>query len=185
MLYLFVAVLVVAVAIYIMIAYNQLIKLSTRLREAFAGMDVYLKRRYDLIPNLVDAVRAGTKYEGETLKDLAEARAGISQSGDARVRISGENRLSARLGEFHAVVESYPELRANEQFLKLQDELIRAEDDLVMARRYYNGVAKQLNVVVESFPSNLVAKLFRIKGAEMFQLSSPHEREDFRIGGIE
>ena len=174
-------VLAVALVLYLIVTYNRFVKRRTRVNEAFSAMDVYLKRRYDLIPNLVETARQAAGYEERTLVELTKVRAAMRCAADTGGRVQEENRLSSSLGTFFAAAENYPQLQANTAFLKLQEELIRTEDDLAMARRYFNGTVRELNILAEGFPSGLAGRIFGFHAVEMFQLSAP-ERENVQIG---
>ena len=175
--------LVLLLAVYFIVTYNRFVKRRTRVNEAFSAMDVYLKKRYDLIPNLVEAARQAAGYESRTLEALTQARTFARQAADTQGRVQEENRLSASLGTFFATVEQYPQLQASAAFVKLQEELVRTEDDLAMARRYFNGTVRELNTLAQGFPSGLVGRLFGFRPMEMFQASLP-EREQIRVADM-
>src|SRR5262249_9987531 len=140
---------------------------------AWSGIDVQLKRRHDVVPNLVEAVRSYAGFEKHLLEELTRLRA---EGRASRALQDGENALSAQLRGALAVAEAYPQLRANQSFLRLQEQLVEIEDQLQMARRYYNGTVRDYNTAAESFPSNLVASLFRFPLQEFFQVESAVER---------
>lgn len=156
--------------------YNRFIRRRALVAEAWSGVDVQLKRRFDLVPNLVETVKAYRVYEARVLHDLTDLRARtLTATGPAeRGRI--EAALSDRLYGLFAVAENYPELKANTVFLDLQERLTTVENELQLARRYYNGTVRDLNVLVESFPSLIVARLFGFRRAEYFQLEDVAER---------
>ena len=156
--------------------YNRFIRRRALVAEAWSGIDVQLKRRYDLIPNLVETVRAYRVYEARVLADLTELRAKSQAATGPAERGRIEGALSDRLYGLFAVAENYPELKANTVFLDLQERLTQVEDELQLARRYYNGTVRNLNVLVESFPSLIVARLFGFRRAEYFQLDDAGER---------
>ena len=157
-------------ALWLMGTYNGFIKLRNFKEEAWSGIDVQLKRRFDLIPNLVETVKGYAAHEQQTFEDITRARSAVTQSGaDPEKRIEAENALTGTLRTLFAVAESYPELKANTNFLGLQEELSKIEDELQLARRYYNGTARNLNNAVERFPANLVANLFGFKAAPYFE----------------
>jgi LemA protein len=164
-------VLLVGVALY-----NRFIRRRALVAEAWSGIDVQLKRRFDLIPNLVETVKAYRVYEARVLADLTELRARTQTAAGPAERGRLEGALSDRLYGLFAVAENYPELKANTVFLDLQERLTHVEDELQLARRYYNGAVRDLNVMVESFPSLIVARLFGFKRAEYFQLEDAAER---------
>ena len=154
-------------------AFNRLIRLANLVREGWSGIDVQLKRRHDLVPNLVEVVRAYASFEKRLLEDLTRMR---SEGRATRALQDGENALSAQLRGVLAVAENYPQLLANKNFLRLQEQLTAIEDQLQMSRRYYNGTVRDYNTAVESFPSNLVASLFDFHTQEFFQIESAVER---------
>jgi len=170
---------VVAVGLYVMFAYNALVRVRQMVQEAWSGIDVQLKRRADLIPNLVETVKGYATHEKETLEQVTEmrTRAQAVPAGDVAGRAAAEGMLSQALGRLMAVAEAYPDLKANQNFLDLQQTLDKLEGEIQMARRYYNGSARELNVKVESFPSNVIANTFGFTKAEYFELENPADRE--------
>ncbi|WP_349363912.1 MAG: LemA family protein [Roseitalea porphyridii] len=172
------AIIIVAVAIYAVVIYNALVRARQMVQEAWSGIDVQLKRRADLIPNLVETVKGYAGHEKETLERVTEMRTRAQNvpAGDVAGRAAAEGLLSQALGRLFAVAESYPDLKANQNFAELQEALETVEREIQMARRYYNGSARELNVKVESFPSNLVAKSFNFVQADYFELEDPGDR---------
>jgi LemA protein len=168
--------LVLLVLLAAVATYNRFIRRRALAAEAWAGVDVQLKRRFDLIPNLVETVRAYRVYEARVLTDLTELRAKTQTASGPAERGRLEGALSDRLYGLFAVAENYPELKANTVFLDLQQRLTDVENELQLARRYYNGTVRDLNVMVESFPSLIVARLFGFQRAEYFQLEDAAER---------
>ncbi len=162
------------------VIYNGLIKLRTNVEEGWSGIDVQLKRRYDLIPNLVETVKGYAKHENETLNQVMEAR---SKATSMNIDVNDvtpeqmaafskvQSGLAGALGKLLAVSESYPELKANENFLQLQDELTNTESAIQSARRYYNGTVRDYNIKVETVPSNIIASLFHFKKREFFEIA--------------
>lgn len=167
-----------ALALYAVVTYNGLVKARQMVREAWSGIDVQLKRRADLIPNIVNTVKGYASHEQETLQRVTEmrARAQAVPAGDVAGRAAAEGMLSQALGRLMAVAEAYPDLKANENFRDLQGTLDKIEGELQMARRYYNGAARDLNVRVESFPSNLVANTFKFSQAYYFEIEDASDR---------
>ena len=168
----------VALALYAITVYNGLVKARQMVREAWSGIDVQLKRRADLIPNLLETVKGYASHEKETLAEVTEmrTRAQAVPSGDVAGRAIAEGLLSQALGKLIAVAEAYPDLKANENFAELQDSLETLESEIQMSRRYYNGAARDLNVRVESFPSNLVANTFKFDQADYFEIEDAADR---------
>lgn len=169
---------VVLAAIYAISIYNGLVKNRQMVEEGWSGIDVQLKRRTDLIPNLLEAVKGYMSHERETLEAVTNARAAATSvaNGTPEQRAAAEGQLSAALGKLIAVAEAYPDLKANTTFLEFQAALQTVEDEIQMSRRYYNGATRNLNVMVESFPSNLVANGFGFKKAEYFELENDADR---------
>ncbi|MEL6947982.1 MAG: LemA family protein [Pseudomonadota bacterium] len=172
-------VIVAALAFYGVAIYNGLVKAKQMVEEAWSGIDIQLKRRADLIPNLVETVKGFASHEKETLAEVIEmrTRAQAVPAADVAGRAAAEGMLSQALGKLFAVAEAYPDLKANENFLELQRSLETVEGEIQMSRRYYNGSARDLNVRVQSFPSNLVAGNFGFQLANYFELENPLDRQ--------
>lgn len=169
------------IVLWFIVAYNRFIRLRKRTDEAWSDIDVQLKRRHDLIPNLVETVKGYASHERELFEKVTEARAkAISASGTAQ-KAQAENMLSGALKSLFAVAENYPQLRASENFSKLQEELADTENKIQAARRFYNGNVRDLNTALEVFPSNIVAKIFGFKSAEFFQLEGEEERKPVEV----
>jgi LemA protein len=169
---------VAALAVYVITIYNRLVSTRQMAGEAWSGIDVQLKRRSDLIPNLVDTVKGYAKHEREVLEQVTELRtqARAVPPDDVEARARAEGALSLALGRLLAVAEAYPDLKANENFLELQRELSNLENEIQMARRYYNGAVRNLNTMVESFPSNIVANQFSFEKREYFEIEDAADR---------
>jgi LemA protein len=171
---------VVVLLLWFVLAYNGLIRLRNRAKEALSDIDVQLKRRYDLIPNLVESVKGYMAHERSVFEKVTEARAkAMGAKGSARA--GAEDALSGALKSLFAVAENYPQLKANENFLKLQDELTDTEDKIQAARRFYNGNARDLNIAIQSFPNNLIARLFGFTPMEFFGDVSEAERAPVKV----
>ena len=172
------AVIVIAVVLYAVSAYNGLVRSRQMTQEAWSGIDVQLKRRADLIPNLIETVKGYAAHEKDTFREVTEMRTRAQNvaPGDVKGRAAAEGMLSQALGRMLAVAEAYPELKASENFRELQGALERIEGEIQMSRRYYNGSARELNVKVQSFPSNLVANQFGFTTADYFELENPADR---------
>ncbi len=173
---------VVAAIIFLWVigVFNSLIRLKNRAKEAWADIDVQLKRRYDLIPNLVETVKGYAAHERELFQKVTEARANAmtaEQSGDPKKIGAAENVLSGTLKTLFAVAESYPDLKASQNFLELQRELADTEDKIQAARRFYNANVRDLNTKIEIFPANIIASIFNFKKIEFFELTEPAQRE--------
>lgn len=171
--------LVVVVAVgYAIVAYNGLVRQRQLAQEGWSGIDVQLKRRADLIPNLLEAVKGYMAHERETLEAVTNARAGAVAAGNGTPaqRAQAEGALSQALGKFFAVAEAYPDLKASQNFQQFQAELANTENELQLARRYYNGTARDLNTAVESFPSSILANIFHFAKVQFFEIDNPADR---------
>ncbi|OPL08325.1 MAG: hypothetical protein AVO33_11355 [delta proteobacterium ML8_F1] len=166
--------------LFLMVDYNSFIKLRNIVEEAFSTMDVFMKKRVDLIPNLVETVKGYARHEAETLEKVVQARNLAMNSRTMGEKEAGENQLTGTLKSLFALSESYPELKADAQFLDLQQQLQRVEEDIANARKYYNAVVKSFNTKVESFPSNFVARLFGFKKKEFFVIAEA-QRENVEV----
>ena len=162
----------VLVAIFGVVLFNRLIRSRNRVDAAWSDIDVQLQRRHDLIPRLVTAVDQYARYESATLQAVTELRAEAMRQGGVQARGRAEEKLSAGIERIIALAENYPDLKANENFLKLQNELVETENYLQFARRYYNGSVRDYNTMTESVPSNIVAGLFGFVERDFFQKSS-------------
>lgn len=148
--------------------YNKLIKLQNRVKKAKANIEIYLNKRFELIPNIVECVKSYSKYEGETLEDIVALRNNYNSQKDISLKEAGD--MNNQLSKFLAVVEAYPELKANTQYINLQSELSRIEDELERARHRYNDEVTNYNTLIETVPSNIVASVFSFKKADLFQI---------------
>ena len=172
MIWLWILLAVVAVlVIYIIATYNGLIKLKVRVEEAWSDITVQLKRRADLIPNLVNTVQGYAKHEKSVFEEVTKARSAIMDAqGDVKKSAEAENMLSGALKSLFAVAEAYPDLKANQNFVELQRELVDTEDKIQASRRFYNGGVRDMNTKVETFPSNIIAGMFGIGKREFFEV---------------
>jgi LemA protein len=162
---------VVVLLIIILVAtYNGLVKLRTQTEEAWSDITVQLKRRLDLIPNLVNTVKGYATHEKEVFEKVAETRANAMNAQGVKETAAAENQFEHALKSLFAVAENYPQLRASENFQKLQDELTDTEDKIMASRRFYNGATRDLNIKVSTFPSNIIADLFHFKKREFFEV---------------
>ena len=160
---------VVLLLLYLAMSYNRLVKLRNRIANAWAQIDVQLKRRYDLIPNLVETVKGYAKHERETFEAVTQARANAINAQGVAAQAGAENLLTGALKSLFAVAEAYPELKANQNFLALQEELTSTEGRIAYARQFYNDAVLQLNTKVQSFPSNIIANMFGFREHEYFE----------------
>lgn len=177
-----VAVAVVLILIIWAIAtYNKFVGLGTNCDDAFSTIDVYLKKRYDLIPNLVETVKGYAKHESETFARVTEARAKAMSATTVSEKIAADKELTTVLQGFRRVTENYPELKANVNFLDLQNQLKNIENELVNARKYHNACVRELNKKIKSFPSLIVAKMMKLKEREYFTVDNPEERQNVKV----
>ncbi|AEA33721.1 LemA family protein [Hippea maritima] len=174
---LIVILLIISLTVYY---YNRFVKLKNQIDNAWSDIDVQLKRRYDLIPNLVETVKGYAKHEKDTLENVIKARNMAMNSQTVEERAKSENMLTGALKTIFALAESYPDLKANQSFLELQKMLADVENDIQMARRYYNAVVRDYNVLCESFPSVLIAKQFNFSKREFFE-TEESERENIKV----
>jgi LemA protein len=168
-------VILVAIVAWVVFAYNRLVSLRNQVDNAWRQIDVQLKRRHDLIPNLVEAVKGYMQFERDTLTQVVEARAKAVSAPDQASRMAAENQITAGLGKLLAVMENYPQLKADENVLKLQEELTTTENQLAFARQAYNDVVLELNTRIQTFPSNIIANNFGFHPADYFK-GAPEEQ---------
>jgi LemA protein len=161
---------IVAFVLYLVVKYNGFITLRTRTEEAWADIDVQLKRRYDLIPNLVNTVKGYAAHESGVFEKVTEARSKAMQAGTRTEKGDAENELSGTLKSLFAISEAYPELKANTNFLQLQSELSDTENKIMASRRFYNGNVRDFNAGIQMFPGNIIAGMFKFTKMDFFQL---------------
>jgi LemA protein len=167
---------VVAFVIWIIFTYNLFIRDKNLIKEAWSGIDVQLKRRHNLIPNLVESVKGYSNYERNLLENITQKRSEAAKIESIKEKAPAESDLSGMLKNLFIVAENYPDLKANKNFLDLQNRLVEIEDQLQYARRYYNGAVRNYNIRVESFPSNIIAGIFDFKQDNFFEISLATER---------
>ncbi|MCZ2083366.1 MULTISPECIES: LemA family protein [unclassified Kaistella] len=156
--------------------YNRLVKLKTMVQEAWSSIDVMLKKRHDLIPNLVETVKGYATHERETFDSVTRARAAAMSANTIQEKEAAEKNLNQAMMNLNAVAEQYPDLKANTNFLQLQTELSALEGDIEKARRYYNGTVRENNILVDTFPSNFIANMFKFTKSAFFELDNIAER---------
>ncbi len=171
---------VLAVLLWGVGGYNRLITLRNLKDEAFATMDVYMKKRYDLIPNLVETVKGYASHEKETFERVVAARSAAMGAQNLEERAQGENMLTGTLKSLFALAENYPELKANTNFMDLQQQLQKVEEDIAQSRKYYNAVVKDYNTRTELFPSSILASMFGFTKGQYFEIETG-ERENVRV----
>ncbi|MEI8061020.1 MAG: LemA family protein [Candidatus Berkelbacteria bacterium] len=176
-------VIIILVVLLVVVAsvFNRLVSLKNRSEEAWSDIDVQLKRRHDLIPNLVETVKGYAKHEKELFEKVTEARTAAISSKGLGDKAKAENQLTEGLKSVFAVAENYPDLKANENFLELQREITDTEDKVQAARRFYNGNVRDLNIAIESFPSNIIAGMFHYQKKELFELDDVAERQNVEV----
>lgn len=178
-LYIIIAI-VVVLLIAFLVAYNVFVKENNKVKEAFATMDVYLKKRWDLIPNIVGTVKGYAKHEKETFNQLISLRTNSYDSMPMDKKINVNQQLGQGITKIMAIAENYPELKANENFAKLSADLSKIEDEIANSRKYYNGAVRELNNKVQMFPSNIIAKMFGFKQVNMFEANA-EERDNVKV----
>jgi len=169
------------VAAFVIMTYNKMIALRNRSDEAWSDIDVQLKRRYNLIPNIVESVKGYATHEESVLTKVTEARNTAINATNIKEQGAAENMLSGALKSLFAVAESYPDLKANENFLQLQNELVDTEDKIQSARRFYNGVVKDFNTYLQQFPNSMIAGMFKFEAKEFFEIENDEEKENVEV----
>jgi LemA protein len=170
-------VLIAIAVIYVITTFNSLIRLQNRAQEGFSDIDVQLKRRHDLIPNLVETVKGYAAHERQVLENVTAARSTAVAASGPQAQAQAENALTGALRQLFAVAENYPDLKASRNFLELQNELTDTEDKIQAARRFYNMTVRDLNIKIESFPSSVIANMRGIGQRQFFELDEPADRE--------
>ena len=172
---------IVIIGAWLVGIYNGFVKAKNNCEESYSTMDVYLKKRYDLVPNLVETVKGYAKHESETFEKIVKARSMIGSASTVEERAEGENQLTGALKSLFAVAEAYPELQANQNFMDLQGQLQTLESEIAESRKYYNATVKTYNNKVEMFPSNLIATVFHFERKPMFEVNSAEERQNVKV----
>ena len=171
MLYIIIGI-VVLLLLYILITYNKLVECNNIVKEAFSTMDVYLKKRWDLIPNLVEVVKGYAKHEKDVLNQITTLRTNNYQNMSIDKKINVNEQLTQGISRIIAISENYPDLKASQNFLELSRDLTKIEDEIANSRKYYNGSVRIFNTKIQVFPNNIIAKLFNFKEANMFEANS-------------
>ena len=179
MIYLVIGVIALLV-IYVLVTYNGFVKIKNRVEEAFSTMDVYLKKRWDLIPNIVETVKGYAKHEKSTLSEVIKLRNSAYDDMSSDEKIKANQQLSKGITKIMALAEQYPDLKANENFKDLSAQLTKIEDEIANSRKYYNGTVREFNDKVQMFPSNVVAMIFGYKAKEMFE-ANEEERKNVKV----
>ncbi|MEG0734912.1 LemA family protein [Anaerorhabdus sp.] len=181
MAWIIVIVIIALIVVWLISSYNSFVTWRNKVEEAFATMDVYLKKRYDMIPNLVETVKGYAKHESETLEAVISARNQAVNASSIDEKIAAEKGFAGVLGRLFALTESYPDLKANQNFIELQTQIKQMEDEIASSRKYYNGVVKTFNTKLEMFPGNLIAGMFGFHKEPMFEVSNETERENVKV----
>lgn len=171
---------IAVILIYFLITYNKLINLKNRVEEAFSTMDVYLKKRWDLIPNLVETVKGYAKHEKDTLNEIVSLRNKSYDNMTNNDKLATNNKVTKDISRLMLLAESYPDLKANQNFIDLSKKLTELEEDIANSRKYYNGTIRLMNNMVEMFPSNIVAKILGYKQLKMFE-AKQEEKENIKV----
>lgn len=166
----------VALVLWFVAIYNKLIKMRNMKEEGWSGIDVQLKRRSNLIPNLIESVKGYMDHERSVLEEVTELRTQSMNASSVDAKITAESALTRSLGKLFAVAENYPDLKANQSFIDLQQQLASVEDEIQMSRRYYNGTVRNLNVGIETFPNSIVAGMFNFEKGEFFEIENAEDR---------
>lgn len=174
-------VLVAIVVFWFIFAYNRFVKLVNRSKEALSDIDVQMKRRFDLIPNLISTVKGYATHESSVFENVTKARTLAMNAGTLKEKASADNELTGTLKSLFAVAENYPDLKANQNFLELQRELSDTENKIQASRRFYNSNVRDLNIATESFPSNFIAKIFGFAKMEFFELTDEEAKEPVKV----
>ena len=172
---------VLVLILFVVTSYNKLVKGRITVEEAFSTMDVYLKKRFDMIPNLVETVKGYATHEKETLEQVIQLRNMNYDGMSDDEKVANGMAISQAIPKIMAVAESYPELKANENFLELSRQLESVENDIANSRRYYNGAVKKYNLSCQTIPSNIIAGLFHFETKKMYEVSSEQERENVQV----
>jgi LemA protein len=167
---------IAVVVIYVWTAYNALVTLRVRVEEAWSDITIQLKRRLDLVPNLIETVKGYAKHEKSVFEEVTKARSDLMKATGVKDTAAGENMLEGALKSLFAVAEAYPDLKANQNFSELQRELVDTEDKIQAARRFYNGGVNQLNTKIETFPNNLIAGMFKFSQKDFFELTEAEQK---------
>ena len=177
MMYVYICIaIIVIILLLILLTYNKLVYLKNIVKEAFSTMDVYLKKRWDLVPNLVECVKGYAKHEQDTLEQVIALRNSSYDSMDDKDKIAKGNEIASQISKIMLLAESYPELKASENFLNLSKQLVSIENDIENSRKYYNGTVKNYNIAVLQFPNNIIASMFGFKQEKMFEASEDEKQ---------
>lgn len=172
---------VVGLALYVMGIYNSLVAMKNKVDESWSDIDTQLKRRYDLIPNIIETVKGYASHEKDTFEKITQARNMGMNATSVKDQEAADNMLTGALKSIFALAEAYPDLKANQNFMQLQETLKEIEENIQMSRRYYNATVRDINTKIESFPSNIVANMFKFEKREFFELENETERQNVKV----
>ena len=161
--------------------HNRLVRLKNGVEEAFSTIDIYLKKRFDLIPNIVETVKGYAKHESETYQKITDARARLGSANTPDEKIAADKQMTAAVRSLFAVAENYPQLKANTNFLDLQDQLKSMEGEIAQSRKYYNATVREFNIAIQSFPTSIVARKMRLEKASLYEVDSVEERKNVKV----
>ena len=176
-----IAALVLIIIIWAIATFNKIVSLRAQCDDGFSTIDIYLKKRYDLIPNLVETVKGYAKHDSETFKAVTEARSKLAGATTPEEKIEADKQFSQAIRNFNMVVENYPELKANVNFMDLQGQLKAIESELAQSRKYYNATVRVYNVKIQTFPSLIIAKIMKAKKRTMFVIDNEEERQNVKV----
>lgn len=171
----------IGIGLLIMTIYNSLVAMRNKVEESFSDIDTQLKRRFDLIPNIIETVKGYASHEKETFEKVTEARNMGMNAQTVKDKEAADNMLTGALKSIFALAEAYPDLKANQNFMQLQNTLKEIEETIQMSRRYYNATVRDLNTKIESFPSNIVANMFKFEKKDFFELENEEERQNVKV----
>lgn len=173
-------IIIALILLYIILTYNKIIKAKNKVNDAFAVMDVYLKKRWDLIPSIIETVKGYANHEKNTLKEVIEIRGNNYDNLNTTDKISKNTSLAPKIEKLMVLAENYPELKASENFRKLSDNLTKIEDEIAHSRKYYNATIRDFNNLIQTFPNNIIAHIFREKPKDMFA-ANENEKENIKV----
>lgn len=183
--------LIIAAAVVVLLAiiiigwyistYNKLVRMKNAVEEAFSTIDIYLKKRFDLIPNIVETVKGYAKHESETYQKITDARARLGSASTPDEKIAADKQMTAAVRNLFAVAENYPELKANTNFMDLQNQLKAMEGEIAQSRKYYNATVREFNIKIQSFPSSIVARKMKLEKASLYEVDSAEERQNVKV----
>lgn len=173
--------LVIIIVAWYIATHNKLVRMKNSFEEAFSTIDIYLKKRFDLIPNIVETVKGYAKHESETYQKITDARARLGSAHTPDEKIAADRQMTAAVRSLFAVAENYPQLKANTNFMDLQSQLKSMEGEIAQSRKYYNATVREFNIAIQSFPTSIVAKKMKLEKASLYEVDSPEERQNVKV----